>query len=95
MFKNTKKAINKVQSHAVVPMMDLVLGRTMSKKLMVFLIATSFILTQYLTGQEWIEVAKWYFGAQGATDVALALKGNKKDHKLNDHIEPGNEDKQR
>ena len=45
---------------------------------MVFLIATAFVLTQYLTGQEWIEVAKWYFGAQGAVDVALAARGMKK-----------------
>lgn len=74
-----KQTIEKLHKKTVVPCIDLILGKTMSKKLMVFLIATSFLLSHFISGEEWIEVAKWYFGAQGAVDVALAFKGNKKD----------------
>jgi hypothetical protein len=59
------------------PLGDLLLGKLLSKKLTVFLIATIFVLHSYLQGAEWVEVAKWYFGAQGAVDVATAIKGSR------------------
>ena len=86
------KLVKGTHKKVVVPLGDLLLGRVMSKKLTVFFIATAFVLAKYLDGPEWVEVAKWYFGTQGAVDVTTAavthLKPkNKIDSKLEENLE--------
>jgi len=80
--------VERVHKKVITPFADLLLGRIMSKKLTVFLIATIFALKLILTGPEWVEVAKWYFMSQGAVDVAGVIMKTKKAHDIN----PGNED---
>ena len=74
MKKIIKSGIDRTHKKLIVPLGDFLLGKLMSKKLTVFLIATVFTIKLILTGAEWVEVAKWYFGAQGAVDVATALR---------------------
>lgn len=73
-----KETVKNAHQKMVVPIVDLILGKTMSKKLLVFFVATMFIIFKHIEGTEWIEVAKWYFGAQGAVDVAEAFTGKYK-----------------
>ena len=77
-METLKKGIGTVHKKAVVPFFDMILGKTMSKKLMVFAMASILILYSHIDGTEWIEVAKWYFGAQGAVDIAETVTGNYK-----------------
>ena len=79
-----KENIRTVHKKVVVPFVDMILGRTMSKKLMVFIIATTFLLLTYLKSHEWVEIAKIYVTGQSAVDLAMAIKGNKNDHKRDD-----------
>ncbi len=48
-----KNIIDKVQQKAVKPFVDLILGRTMSKKLTVFIVATVALWQELITGTEW------------------------------------------
>jgi hypothetical protein len=73
-----KEKIGKVHKKTVMPFLDLILGRTMSKKLMVFFLATIFVYNDILDGDQWVTVAQWYFGAQGAVDIAEAVRGKYK-----------------
>lgn len=73
-----------IRKKAVEPFVDLVLGRTISKKLMVFFIATWFLVSQYLTPDEWLEIAKIYVGAQAVIDTASACFGGYNNRKKKD-----------
>jgi len=88
-----KHHIKKANEKLVVPVIDLILGRTMSKKLMVFLIASGYLMAQYLTSQEWVTVAEWYIGGQAAVDVTetIVQKFKHKRTKTNDGNETENE----
>jgi hypothetical protein len=87
-----KKTLKKVQIHAVTPVIDLVLGRTMSKKLMVFIIASAYLMAQYLTPEEWVTIAKIYIGSQAAVDITETIVQKFKHKRDEEGIEPGNED---
>lgn len=76
-----KKAISTAHKKTVVPILDLILGRTMSKKLMVLFIASWFLFREFLNGDQWVTVASWYVGSQAVVDGVLAIKGNKSDNK--------------
>jgi len=78
MTKQIKNKLNLVNKKVIVPFIDLILGRTISKKLTVFVIATIFAIKLILTGAEWVQVAQWYFMAQGAVDIVSVVKGVKK-----------------
>ena len=67
--------IERAHKKVFVPFGDLLLGKLMSKKLTVFLIATFFTIQAYLTGAEWVTVAQWYFASQGLVDVVTVIKG--------------------
>lgn len=82
-----KKHLTKAHKKTVVPVVDLILGRTMSKKLMVLFIASWFLFKEYLTGEQWVTVASWYVGAQAVVDGCMAVMGNKtEDKKSNETI---------
>lgn len=77
------KAASKAHKKTIVPVIDLVLGRTISKKLLVFFIACWFLFRHFLDGDQWIEIAKIYIGAQAVVDTSLAIMGKKNEHKKN------------
>lgn len=81
------KQVTNAKEKVVEPLVDLILGKTMSKKLLVFFLATIFILRNVLTGDQWVTVAEWYFGSQGAVDVTEAIVGRYKHKKLNQNPE--------
>lgn len=70
--------IDKAHKKVFIPLGDLLLGKLMSKKLTVFIIATFFTINAYLTGAEWVIVAEWYFASQGLVDIAKVIKGKPK-----------------
>ena len=74
-----KQALKKIKDAGVTPVIDLIIGKTMSKKLMVFLMASFFLASTFLTGEEWITVSKWYIGTQGLVDGVAIVKGIKKE----------------
>lgn len=76
-----KKSLTKVKEKTVVPFVDLMLGRTMSKKLLVFFIATVYVALKHIQPEHWIDLAKVYIGSQAVVDVTSALKGTYKNHK--------------
>lgn len=53
---------------------DNILGKFISKKLTVFIIACVFLSTEKLLGEQWINVAMVYIGSQAAVDMLLALR---------------------
>lgn len=76
-MEKVKENLKILDKKVVKPLGDFLLGKLMSKKLTVFLIATIFAVKLVLTGAEWVEVAKWYFASQGAVDVATVLLNKK------------------
>ena len=76
-----KKALYTAHKKTVVPIVDLILGRTMSKKLMVLFIASWFLFREFLNGDQWVTVASWYVGSQAVVDGCMAVMGNKTDNK--------------
>jgi len=47
------KVLDKAHKKIIVPFVDLILGRTMSKKLTVFIVATIALWNNLITGTEW------------------------------------------
>jgi hypothetical protein len=50
------------------------LGRFISKKLLVFIIATGAFYMGNLPSQSWVELALMYIGSQAAVDVVKSLR---------------------
>ncbi len=69
--------INRLHKKVMLPLGDLLLGKLISKKLTVFIIATIFILRGFLDGEQWVTIAEWYIGTQGVVDVTRVIKGTK------------------
>jgi urocanate hydratase len=55
---------------------DKILNSWLSKKLFVFVIATTLALFGDLTSADWVVIATVYIGTQGAIDAVSKLKGN-------------------
>ena len=53
---------------------DTFLNKWLSRKLMVFLIATGLATFGSLTSSEWVTISIVYIGTQGALDIATKLK---------------------
>lgn len=66
--------INKLHKKVMLPIGDLLLGRLVSKKLTVFIMATIFILRGLLDGDQWVTVAQWYITGQTLVDITNAIK---------------------
>lgn len=56
---------------------DAFLNSWISKKLMVFIVATSLAFSDKLTGEQFVNVAIMYIGTQGAIDAVRALRNYK------------------
>lgn len=53
---------------------DAILNRYVSRKLMVFVVASIGLFSGTLTSSDWITVAAVYIGTQGAIDAIAKLK---------------------
>jgi hypothetical protein len=53
---------------------DQFLNKWLSRKLMVFLIATGLAIFGSLTSSDWVTISVVYIGTQGALDIATKLK---------------------
>tara|TARA_Y100000385_G_scaffold258378_1_gene286335 strand:- start:601 stop:783 length:183 start_codon:yes stop_codon:yes gene_type:complete len=53
---------------------DTFLNKWLSRKLMVFLIATGLAIFGSLTSSDWVTISVVYIGTQGALDIATKLK---------------------
>ena len=53
---------------------DTVLKRYVSRKLMVFVVASIGLFSQTLTSSDWVIIAGVYIGTQGAIDAIAKLK---------------------
>ena len=58
---------------------DALLNSWISKKLMVFLVASFGLFSQTLTSAEWVNIAIMYIGTQGALDIVMKLRGKQQD----------------
>jgi len=54
---------------------DEILNRYVSRKLMVFVIASIGLFTTVLTSSDWVTIAAVYIGTQGAIDAVAKIKG--------------------
>ena len=59
---------------AAKPVLDALIGKLISRKLTVFIIATFFAYIAYLTPEQWMEIAKLYIGVQSVIDVTTVIK---------------------
>ena len=53
---------------------DAILNRYVSRKLMVFVVASFGLFSQTLTSSDWVIIAGIYIGTQGAIDAIAKLK---------------------
>lgn len=53
---------------------DTILNRYVSRKLMVFVVASIGLFSQTLTSSDWVIIAGVYIGTQGAIDAIAKLK---------------------
>ena len=62
----------------VKPFVDGVIGRLLSRKLMVWMTATYFMLVgEALTSSDWAAISLAYIGMQGVADIAATWKHGK------------------
>jgi hypothetical protein len=54
---------------------DAILSKWLSRKLMVFFIATGLALVGQVDSKDWVDVALVYIGVEGAIDMATRLRG--------------------
>ena len=54
---------------------DAMLNRYVSRKLMVFVVASIGLFTTVLTSSDWVTIAAVYIGTQGAIDAVARIKG--------------------
>ena len=55
-----KNSLDKAHKKIIVPFVDLILGRTMSKKLTVFIVATVALWSNLITGAQWTFISMFY-----------------------------------
>ena len=54
---------------------DALLNSWISKKLMVFAVASFGLFSGVLTSSEWVNISIMYIGTQGALDIVMKLRG--------------------
>ncbi len=57
---------------------DKFLNKWLSRKLLVFMVATGGMLYGHITSADWVIIAGMYVGTQGAIDAIERLKGLKR-----------------
>jgi len=68
-------------------LLDFLLGKFISRKLLVFVAATMLMLWSDLASGDWTTIAIFYIATQGVVDVALALKHGKTSQLLQSAVE--------
>ncbi len=58
--------------------LDKLVGKAVSRKLLVWLVATIGVPLQFLTGDEWMQISMIYIGSQAATSFMLEYAKIKK-----------------
>jgi len=58
---------------------DALLNSWVSKKLMVFVVASFGLFSGTLLSSEWANIALMYIGTQGAIDAVIKLRGRQQD----------------
>tara|TARA_R100000935_G_scaffold57990_1_gene93459 strand:+ start:3137 stop:3325 length:189 start_codon:yes stop_codon:yes gene_type:complete len=58
-------------------LLDNILKRYISRKLMVFLVASFALFSETLTSGDWVTIAAVYIGTQGVIDAIAKLRNNK------------------
>lgn len=53
---------------------DRILNKRISKKLMVFAVATALTVFNYLDAENWVTIATIYIGTQGVIDAVAKLR---------------------
>ena len=56
---------------------DRYLDKFMSRKLLVWLTTTGFLISGHVTNEQWIAIALAYVGVQGFADIAVRWKAGK------------------
>lgn len=51
--------------------LDKLVGKAVSRKLLVWLVATAGVPLHFITGEEWIQISMIYIGSQAAMDFVL------------------------
>jgi hypothetical protein len=51
--------------------LDKLVGKMVSRKLLVWLVATAGVPLHYITGDEWMQISMIYIGSQAATSFIL------------------------
>ncbi len=69
------KEINRTQADDKVGFLDIVMGKILSRKLLVFITATSLLVWAGLDSDIWGMIAMCYIGGQSAIDFAKVWKG--------------------
>ena len=59
--------------------LDAILNSWISKKLMVFVVASFGLFSGTLLSSEWVNIAVVYIGTQGALDIVMKLRGKQLD----------------
>lgn len=58
--------------------LDKLVGKAISRKLLVWLVATAGVPLHFITGEEWIQISMIYIGSQAAMDFVLQYAKVKK-----------------
>lgn len=51
--------------------LDKLFGKMVSRKLLVWLVATAGVPLHFITGEEWVQISMIYIGSQAAMDFVL------------------------
>lgn len=51
--------------------LDKLVGKAVSRKLLVWLVATAGVPLHFITGEDWIQISMIYIGSQAAMDFVL------------------------
>ena len=81
MKKEVKKELKEVEKEAGkdgVGILDILSEKVLSRKLMVWIVATVFLGFGKITPDEWMGISLGYIGVQGVADLASKWKGTGK-----------------
>ena len=74
MKKEVKKEMKEAEKEGV-GLVDVLSEKLLSRKLMVWLVATVFLGLSRITADEWMSISLVYIGIQGISDFATKWKG--------------------
>jgi len=73
--KKELKEVEKVADKEKIGILDAVSEKVLSRKLMVWIVATVFLGFGKITPDEWMGISLGYIGVQGVADLATKWKG--------------------